>query len=82
MKFLCILQTTYADVLRADLVVVSVQFLITNKCYTDLPHGDDAVAGFRLLVKKPGLNLYPNLFVNELIKQKESLLKLTLGVLM
>jgi len=46
------------DILRADLVVVSVQFLLTNKTYTTLPAGVDAEASFMRLLHKPGKKLY------------------------
>jgi hypothetical protein len=48
------LQVTYADIMLADLVVVSVQFLLSNKCYTTLPHGHSAVRSLHLLLGQLG----------------------------
>lgn len=47
---------TYVDILLADLVIVSVQFLLTNKTYTALPSGVDAELSFMHLIHKPNIN--------------------------
>lgn len=47
---------SYLDILRADIVVVSVQFLLTNKAYTTMATGVSAETSFINLMRKPGIN--------------------------
>ena len=47
-------KVTYLDLMLADVVIVSVQFLLTNPTYKKTPKGDDAVTAFVELLRKPG----------------------------
>ena len=42
------------NLMEADVVVVSVQFLLTNKVFTELPTGADAETDFMSLMYKSG----------------------------
>lgn len=44
----------YVDILEADVVVVSVQFLLTNKVFTTLATGVERETDFMQFMRKPG----------------------------
>ena len=48
----------YVDIMEADIVVVSVQFLLTNKIYNTRPTGRLAENEFISMLRKPGSVIY------------------------
>ena len=48
---------TYLDLMLADVVIVSVQFLLTNNFYKHVPKGADADAAFIDLMRRPGTDV-------------------------
>lgn len=53
--FLFYFQIKYVDILEADLVIVSVQFLLNNKAFTEKPKGIEGHIDFMRLMTKPGI---------------------------
>jgi len=51
--YVCI-QVSYRDILNADVVIVSVQFILTNKYFRKIPAGRAAASQLYFLAQKPG----------------------------